>query len=519
MRRWIGFVAIGVAIVGIVLVVGLWIEASRLQGVIRSRALHTLETHFHGSVKYDALDVALFPRARVTIRGLVVRHNARTDLPPLIEAQKIEVEASLMGLLLPHPHVKRVYLYGLQIHTPPRVPGGKPMIQPTEQDLAKKYPVLVEDIHADDVVLTVLRSDTSKPPREFDIHHLEMKDFSFDRPAAFTAMLTNPVPRGEIVSSGKFGPWQGDEPSSTPLNASFTFDHADMSTLKGLSGFLSSKGSYGGPLDYLHVDGETDTPDFALRTAKHPLDLHTDYTAIVDGTNGNTYLKKVAAKFLNTEIDASGEVVGVEGEKGRQIELDAVADDARIEDILRLVVSSDEPLMTGAVKLKTKILIPPGNDGANGDLLDRLKLDGQFGVVEARFTSPETQDKIDSLSRRGQGRPKDTDVDNEVSALQGAFTVDNSVVKFSSLSFRVTGAAIRLAGTYNLDSGALDFHGHLKMDAKLSQTTTGVRSFFLKAVDPFFKGKNGGTDLPIKITGTKDHPAFGLDLHDKSNPK
>jgi hypothetical protein len=51
------------------------------------------------------------------------------------------------------------------------------------------------------------------------------------------------------------------------------------------------------------------------------------------------------------------------------------------------------------------------------------------------------------------------------------------------------------------------------MDAKLSQTTTGVKSFFLKAVDPFFKGKNGGTDIPIKITGTKDHPAFGLDRH------
>jgi hypothetical protein len=51
------------------------------------------------------------------------------------------------------------------------------------------------------------------------------------------------------------------------------------------------------------------------------------------------------------------------------------------------------------------------------------------------------------------------------------------------------------------------------LDAKLSQTTTGVKSFLLKAVDPFFKGKNGGTDIPFKITGTKDHPVFGLDRH------
>ncbi len=66
-------------------------------------------------------------------------------------------------------------------------------------------------------------------------------------------------------------------------------------------------------------------------------------------------------------------------------------------------------------------------------------------------------------------------------------------------------------------SGQLDFRGKLRLDAKLSQTTTGMKSFFLKAVDPFFKGKDGGTVLPIKITGTKDQPKYGLDLHDKAN--
>jgi len=31
-------------------------------------------------------------------------------------------------------------------------------------------------------------------------------------------------------------------------------------------------------------------------------------------------------------------------------------------------------------------------------------------------------------------------------------------------------------------------------------------------------GQNGkGAVVPIKIGGTKDHPAFGLDLHDKNN--
>jgi len=49
------------------------------------------------------------------------------------------------------------------------------------------------------------------------------------------------------------------------------------------------------------------------------------------------------------------------------------------------------------------------------------------------------------------------------------------------------------------------------MDAKLSQVTSGIKSLLLKPVDPFFR-KNGKTELPIKITGTRDHPAFGLNF-------
>ena len=44
-----------------------------------------------------------------------------------------------------------------------------------------------------------------------------------------------------------------------------------------------------------------------------------------------------------------------------------------------------------------------------------------------------------------------------------------------------------LDGKYGLDKEDLDFHGKLRMQAKISQTTTGVKSFVLKAVDPFFR--------------------------------
>ncbi|MGA7225370.1 MAG: AsmA-like C-terminal region-containing protein, partial [Candidatus Acidiferrales bacterium] len=194
----------------------------------------------------------------------------------------------------------------------------------------------------------------------------------------------------------------------------------------------------------------------------------------------------------------------------------AVSREATIEDLLYLTVKNDPPIMTGPASLNAKIDIGEGD----ADILQRMTIDGQFGVADARFTSSNVQGKLDALSRRAQGRPTDKDIDDVVSNLIAKFRVDKGVASFSKLSFGVPGANVALTGSYGLDSGVMDFHGHLLMQAKLSQTTTGAKSLFLKAVDPFFKGKNGGSDLPIKITGTKDHPSFGLDLHhgdDKKN--
>jgi len=213
-------------------------------------------------------------------------------------------------------------------------------------------------------------------------------------------------------------------------------------------------------------------------------------------------------------VIAKGEVLGIAGIPGKHILLDAVATDARVEDILRLVVKGNT-LMTGALNLTAKIDLPPR---PGEDVFDRLNLNGKFGVIDAHFSSGSVQSKIDSLSRRGQGQPKNDEIAGVISNLRGDFILKDRVATFSDLSFDVTGATLTLSGVYDLDKETLDFTGHLILNAKLSQTTTGAKSFFLKAVDPFFKNKSGrGTDLPIKITGTRSSPSFGLDLHGKNS--
>src|SRR6202050_516599 len=295
----------------LLVVIGLFVASVRLPGYLRERAIETLRTHFQSDVQFSNLQVQVFPRTRVTISDLVLRNNGRTDIPPLIQAKEIIVDAALLELFPPKMHSSSVRLIGLQINTPPHQPGAPPVFKKTDEDLSKKYPVVIDDIHADDVLLLILRAQPGKKPEDFEIHHLEVNNFSFDGLANFHAILTNPVPRGEIDSVGLFGPWQPEDPSTLPIDAKYDFENADFSTIKGISGTMNSTGAFKGPLNYLAVHGETDTPNFALNIAAHPERLHTDYDAIVDGTNGNVILNSVLTKLRHSTLQVKGEVVDI----------------------------------------------------------------------------------------------------------------------------------------------------------------------------------------------------------------
>jgi AsmA-like C-terminal region len=178
-------------------------------------------------------------------------------------------------------------------------------------------------------------------------------------------------------------------------------------------------------------------------------------------------------------------------------------------------VNSDKPFLTGTVKIKGKLVVPSSHRKA----LEKLVLDGEFGLDDARWSSQEVREKLQALSRRAEGKPADEDAGSAVSDLRGKFHVEKGIVKFASLTFSVPGAAIDLTGTYQLAGGALDFNGHLRLEAKLSQTITGARSLFLKAVDPFFKKDGAGALVPISITGTREHATIGVTIFHKTVEK
>ena len=229
---------------------------------------------------------------------------------------------------------------------------------------------------------------------------LKVHDLGLNSKMPFETVLTNAVPPGEITASGTFGPWQRRDPGRTPLDGRFIFENADLGVFDGIGGTLSAKGTFGGKLEVISVDGETTTPDFSIDISGQPVPLTTNYHAVVDATNGNTTLDPVNAKFLQTSLVARGGVYEVPGVKGRVIKLDIAMDSGRLEDIMRLAVKTPTPPMTGRLHLTTKFEIPPGKV----DVVKKLKLDGRFAIQNGRFTNVDVQTKINELSRRASGK-------------------------------------------------------------------------------------------------------------------
>jgi hypothetical protein len=492
------FVVLGlVSLLGAVLVVYL----RRFPPLNRDWVVSTLEDHYQCKVELASFTASFYPAVSIAGEGLVLEDKERTDLPPLAIVKKFSVTGDWLGLLRQPRHFSQVRLEGLAITVPPR----RSRAQAKKQQAS---PFVLDEIFAQDASLNILSANPGKPPHTFEIHKLSMQSVGLGQPMSFQVTLTNPVPEGQIQSSGRFGPWYSNDPSLTPVSGNYTFSGADLSGIRGLGGTLSSRGSYQGVLSRIQVQGETDTPNFDLGISGNKVHLKTQFNAVVDGVDGDTLLQPVSAQLLASKIVTRGGVTRRAGANGRIILLDASAQPARLEDFLRLAVKSNTPSMTGALSFQTKLDLHPGEE----EIAKRLKLNGSFTVQSARFTNAETEGKITSLSRRGQGKPGDDQIQNAPFDMRGHFALANSQVTFSDLSFSVAGASVQLQGKFGLVDQTLDFHGTLRLQAKVSQTTSGFKSLLLKAIDPLFEREGAGTVLPIRITGTREQPSFGVEF-------
>jgi AsmA-like protein len=486
---------------------------------VKKRLLAAVGERFESQVEVATLSVSVLPLPRLSGTGLVLRHKHRTDVPPLVKVASFSADASVFGLFFRPMRLRRVHLEGLEINVPPggmhinSDPPGAPTPSSSSSSSSasssggtRRSPIVIGELLSDGAILHLLRRTPAKAPRVFTIRQLAMRDVGADTPWPFRAELTNPTPPGTIHTNGTFGPWNADDPSNTSLAGEYRFSEANLGVFDGIQGILDSTGSFKGVLERIDVNGRATVPDFALSGVKHPVPLETVFHSIVDGTSGNTLLQPVDATLLKTKIHATGGVVEREGEKGRTIQLDVAMNDAHLEDVLRLAVKSPEPPMTGALKLTAALLIPPGDR----DAVDKLRLDGDFEVAAARFTKTKVQAKVDEFSTKARGVSDDTP-DPVLSNFQGKFAMRDGVIHFSRISFAMPGARVDVAGRYTMKTEALDFSGTVKLNAKLSKLTTGMKSFFLQLIDGLVR-HDDITVIPITVSGTVGEPKVRLDV-------
>ena len=479
----------------------------------REAVLKELEDESQSRVEVGAFHGTYFPRPGCVLERLTFQHNPKPGSPPLITVQRLRIEGSFSGLFT--RRVRRIRAEGMRILIPPR--GSDEYFQ-----TPKRSPFVIDDLVADGATLEVASREADKRPLKFSFHNFALSDVGSNGAASFHATLSNPEPPGEITTAGKFGPWSEDDVGKTAVSGDYLFQQADLGVFRGIAGLLSSSGRFSGVLDRIEVQGLTDTPRFTVSSSSHQVQLRTQFSALVNGKNGDTFLQKVEATFWKTTVWSEGSVAGRAGQPGKTGAVELGAKDGRIQDILLLFARSERAPMSGTVSFHAKVFIPPGRR----PFLEKVELDGDFGIDAGSFTKSDTQEGVNHLSQGALSEEEHHKTETEgddpetvLSGLKGHVLLRDGTARFSHLSFSVPGALAQLQGTYNLITEKIDLRGTLKTDSEPSNTTHGMKALILKVLDPFFKKKHAGYMMPVKITGTYEHPSFGLDLSDRDDKK
>jgi AsmA-like C-terminal region len=473
---------------------------------IKSLVANNLARHLNLEASLEDVSLSIVPWPRLSGRGLTLRLPNRPDLPPFISIDHFDVDIGLLSAL--RKHVSTVHAGGLKIAVPPgdsrdELPGGD-----STGGLEAASDIIVDLFVTHDAELSFVPRDRTRRPLVFAIHDLSVSDVGFNRAMPFDARLTNPVPRGLVEATGTIGPWLRENGTDTPVAGKYVFSDADLSTINGIGGKLASTGEFRGNLTAIAVTGEARVPDFSLDLGGRPAPLSSRFQAVVNGTDGTTYLKVVNATLRETAMTVSGAIENLAGPGRHDVKLDVHVPDGRIEDLLSLVLDSPEPIMVGDVVLKAALSLPPGPTRVR----NRLRLQGSFGLAKTKFTDSQVQARLEELSRRSQGKRKEDPIGRVLTNLEGRFLLQNGRIALNDLTFQVPGATVRLDGTYDLASEALDFRGTLAMQATVSKAIGGFKSIFIKPFDGLFRKGNAGAVVPIKIEGTRPAPKFGIEM-------
>ena len=406
-----------------------------------------LQDRFARDVKIGTFRRTYFPPGFIA-QNLEFLHRRRQDLPPLITVQTLTVRGSYSGLLRIHQEINAVHIAGLHVLIPPKSSDGTKQVFPLTTSVSGKN-LAIGEIATDNAVLEFMPRQRGARPFVLKIDHLVLDHIGESDPLTFHARFNNTEPPGEILSDGQFGPWNDDDPESSRVSGSYTYQHVNLAAFEGIAGTLSSAGKFSGTIGHIEGEGNIDIPDFKVTGNSHVVHLASTFQAVIDGTNGDTHLTQVESHFGRTTVLSRGDVKGSLGGHGKTVTLAMNVSQGRVEDLLGLFAGAAQPAEKGGVRLQMKVEVPPGPLG----FLRRLRVDGDFGIGEARFTDSKLQVPVNRLAESARGEKKDqeeVDPTTVLSDLKGYVSAKGGIVQLSSVTFTEPGTVAELAGTYDL---------------------------------------------------------------------
>lgn len=471
------------------------------------RIAQRLSEETSSDVRFSDFRATYFPPGCV-IRQVEIRPANEPESPAMVTVGRLTVISSYR--LLWRHRVQKLHLEDVRVklersRRTAMASGAGPNGKQTSQEASTS----IAELTIENALLEYPRRD--KPPLVFPIHRLTLNNVVRGEPISFHVDMDNALPPGHVQADGQFDPWQAHTIAETTVAGSYTYSEAHLDSLPGIGGTMSSQGSFAGPANALRVQGATDTPEFRVKTAGHPVHLRADFQAIVNCSNGDVTLQSVRAQFRGTGASFRGDIKRPKGAPARVASLQIDSTQGKIEDLLWLFSKDAEPAMMGPVAIHAHVVIP----GGKLQFIQRVRLQGDFKIDQATFTKPDTQAKVNVLSSRGVGQkvPKSAaDIPDPPANLQGQLDLLDAVAHFSRLSFSVPGALANMQGAYNLNDERVNLQGQLIVDKKLSKTANSLPSHVITWVGEklFAKSSGAGEVLPVKLTGTYDHPSFGI---------
>lgn len=505
--RWIlltlAALAVAVAIYCVVLSLNWPFEKKAVVDILEERSAR--------QVLIDRFSKTYFPPGCVA-EGIRFLHRKHKEKAPLITIQRLVMTTNYARMLTFQRRLTLVRVFDMHVTVPPTEPGQPNSVMPLTYGPGGPA-IIIDRTIADGTVLDFVSDEQRKKPLRLTIDKLRVDGIGNNEPMFYRTIISTqmPVP-GKLRSTGVFGTWNPKDPGSTPVRGTYRFDNANLLSFGGISGTLFSNGKFSGTLGHVNIEGKGDVPNFKVTDTSHTRRVTAEFKAVVDATKGDMILDDATARFDRTTVKIKGSIANEEGKNSKIASLDLFEENGRIEDLLNLFISARVPQMVGNASFAGHAEVP-----GIEHFLERIKLEGDFGVGAGKFTNQEAEADVTRLSNGAEKKqnPQAENAGSALSNVKGRAVARNGVATLSHLSFTVPGAVVFLQGTYSLINYKIDLHGHLITTGQPGDAMTGFKSLLLKAITPFFKKRNQAKIVPVKITGTWGHPEISLDLTGK----